>query len=314
MSAGAGGSGYAQAAGATLQAGAAIGGAYLNYRASKRQGSKNRKHQRNILQNQISWRVKDAKNAGIHPLYALGMSPAASSAPVPVSGLGDGIAEAGQHIGGAVSRMASKSQKKEEQLRLALLSSQIGESDARKNLLESEAARNRQNTRSMVEGGQTQLGVMQENGATLPNANQKAGNLIFKDNPAFIYESDLNNRTSSFPPQLRDLPGAGIITKEPSEVKTHKKGSRGIIAGEHPGFKEYRLPNGLPILLPESDSMSEALEEVPMFMYKSIYELNKRQYGENWGSDFIDFLWKGKGPSKRPSQKSRRKAREWFNK
>lgn len=53
----------------------------------------------------IQWRVKDARAAGIHPIYALGAQ-AFSPSPVSVSGsapLADGIAAMGQDIGRAVT-------------------------------------------------------------------------------------------------------------------------------------------------------------------------------------------------------------------
>ena len=53
----------------------------------------------------IQWRVKDAREAGIHPIYALGAQ-AFSPSPVSISGsapLADGIAAMGQDIGRAVT-------------------------------------------------------------------------------------------------------------------------------------------------------------------------------------------------------------------
>lgn len=53
----------------------------------------------------IQWRVKDAREAGVHPIYALGAQ-AFSPSPVSISGsapLADGIAAMGQDIGRAVT-------------------------------------------------------------------------------------------------------------------------------------------------------------------------------------------------------------------
>lgn len=70
--------------------------------------------QREFAQNGIQWRVQDAKNAGIHPLYALGGS-GASYSPSAVSvggdspsGLGRDLQDMGQGIGRAVAATASK--------------------------------------------------------------------------------------------------------------------------------------------------------------------------------------------------------------
>lgn len=69
--------------------------------------------QYDFAKNSLSWKVQDAKNAGIHPLYALGGSTPTYS-PVSVAGgggspLAEGIAHAGQDLGRAAqSAMTSK--------------------------------------------------------------------------------------------------------------------------------------------------------------------------------------------------------------
>lgn len=313
-------SGYAQAMAQVTQAAGALYGGIKDRKAQRKNVKRNIKYQREFAQNGISWRVADAKRAGIHPLYAMG-SPGASFNPVHLGGegLGPSINRAGQHISGAVNSLANKGAREEERLRLKLLESQINETDARTGLIHSEAARNKQNANIAPVGAQPQLGVM--------NETDTKGTTIAE--PMFIYEGNLNGSLFTNPnngksrqvDDLRyfgqsDLPGAGLINRKPSEVTTHKKGNRGLVAGEHPAFKEYRLPNGLPVLLPAGDTLSEVLEETPMWMYKSIYEMNKKKYGEQWADEFLDFLWKGGGTTKkkRPSFESRQKAREWYNK
>lgn len=69
---------------------------------------------RHVLQNQIQWRVEDAKKAGIHPLAALGaqISPAS---PLPgVPGGGDAIADGMGAIGDAIARALSVERKLEQ--------------------------------------------------------------------------------------------------------------------------------------------------------------------------------------------------------
>ena len=53
----------------------------------------NRQMQYDFAQNSIKWRVNDAKQAGIHPLYAMGVSPA-SAQPVYSSSSSDGMQRA----------------------------------------------------------------------------------------------------------------------------------------------------------------------------------------------------------------------------
>lgn len=67
----------------------------------------NIKLQKQFAQEGIRWKVEDARAAGIHPLYALGAS-TNSFAPVsvgavPESGLGAGIANAGQDLSRAIN-------------------------------------------------------------------------------------------------------------------------------------------------------------------------------------------------------------------
>lgn len=75
--------------------------------ASAAAAANNIKLQKKFAQEGIRWRVKDAKEAGIHPIYALGAQ-TPSYTPVsqsftPESGLATGLAAAGQNIGRAVN-------------------------------------------------------------------------------------------------------------------------------------------------------------------------------------------------------------------
>jgi len=76
------------------------------------QAELNRQMQLKFAQNAIQWKVADAKEAGIHPLYALGAS-TSSYSPVSIgstadNSLGEGIAKAGQDISRAVSATADR--------------------------------------------------------------------------------------------------------------------------------------------------------------------------------------------------------------
>lgn len=88
--------------GPALSAGANIFGALLG----DSDASRNRKAQMQMAQNAISWRVADAKRAGVHPLFAMGASmpmysPVSSSAP-------DFVANAGQDIGRALETVMTR--------------------------------------------------------------------------------------------------------------------------------------------------------------------------------------------------------------
>lgn len=83
-------------------AGSLIGGAIgssSNKKVAKQQWRRTKK----LAQNQIQWRVKDAQQAGIHPLAALGMSPIGNAAMPTGSVMGDAIQNAAGSIGQGVS-------------------------------------------------------------------------------------------------------------------------------------------------------------------------------------------------------------------
>ena len=57
---------------AALAAGGQLLGGLISNQTQKKINDKNLSYNREVLQNQIQWKVDDAKKAGIHPLYALG--------------------------------------------------------------------------------------------------------------------------------------------------------------------------------------------------------------------------------------------------
>ncbi len=259
--------------GAALAAGASLIGSGISAGANIYQGVKNRQLQREFFNRNLEWqdtlsktsiqrRTADAKKAGLHPLFALGAN-VSGGQPIQVSGGNDNsIANAGQGIGTAVSRMLDQNGKQAQALQLKLLETQIGESDARKQLLLSEAARNNQ-------AGKSGLGIQQE----LPPGNVTVGEL-----------------------QQVAPDSAGLINVQPTPQKTHKKNRPGILAGENAGFQEFVLPGGQPIQLPASEegSLSEVLEAVPLYMWPGIIRYNSKFYGDPWTNDFRDFTMFGK--------------------
>lgn len=70
---------------------------------------KDRKLQADAMQHGISWRVADAKRAGVHPLYALG-APTFSPSPVSTGGydLPSALGDMGQNIGRAAEAYTPK--------------------------------------------------------------------------------------------------------------------------------------------------------------------------------------------------------------
>ena len=97
-----------------ISAGANLVGGFLNRQAKKdevaaqeRMAAQNIQLQKDFAQQGIRWKVEDAKQAGIHPLYALGAS-TTSFSPVSISGgadtsMGDAVSRAGGDIGRAIN-------------------------------------------------------------------------------------------------------------------------------------------------------------------------------------------------------------------
>lgn len=96
---------------ALIGGGASLLGGLLGRESSRSSANRNIDLQREFAQQGIRWRVEDAKAAGIHPLYALGASPASFS-PISVSDpLGPAIASAGQDVSRAYEATRTRSER-----------------------------------------------------------------------------------------------------------------------------------------------------------------------------------------------------------
>lgn len=118
-------SSFSSIAGPLIGAGASLaGGLYSANKASQVANNinlLNYKQAKEFAQNQIQWRVNDAKKAGIHPLAALGASLYQSS-PTAVgadtSGLGQGLSEMGQNISRAIDSYQTRADRLREQQKI----------------------------------------------------------------------------------------------------------------------------------------------------------------------------------------------------
>lgn len=124
--------------------------------------------QREFAKSGIKWRVEDAKAAGLHPLYALGGT-GATYQPSPMalmtpdqSGLGRGLAEAGQAVGRSIQAQQTPAQRQAEALQLQLLHAQVQKEHTLAAYYDSEAARNRQAAfqSSSIPEGKVTIGEM----------------------------------------------------------------------------------------------------------------------------------------------------------
>lgn len=109
----------------------ALGGPLLNHFSNERDiqnqrdmANDNIQMQREFAQNGVRWRVEDARNAGIHPLAALGMQ-GASYSPVSIgdtrnNALGDGLSNMGQNIARAAEATSTASERSDKYMDLQI--------------------------------------------------------------------------------------------------------------------------------------------------------------------------------------------------
>ena len=145
--------GWGALAGAAIGAVGSLIGGKKAADNSKAVAKMNIEAQKEFAQNSIRWRVEDAKNAGIHPLYSLGAS---TNSFTPVSGYtGDyGISDAANTFGQGINRAVQAKmtneerqalqakQEMQETFQLADLNMRQQESDAKTLMYKSEALRN----------------------------------------------------------------------------------------------------------------------------------------------------------------------------
>lgn len=114
-----------------------VAGGFLNNAASKAAAEEAYENQKNIIQHQTSWLVKDAKRNGIHPLAVLGMNPA--SGPPPAQVFDSGLGEAASAVGSALERKMDPMQ----QLQMRASQQAIEQSMAETDLTRTQAASQR---------------------------------------------------------------------------------------------------------------------------------------------------------------------------
>lgn len=93
-----------------ISAGSQLAGGVIQGGANKKEGKRAWRRTKTLNQNQIQWRVKDAKAAGIHPLAALGMSPIGNAVPSTGSVMGDAVANAGSAVAQGVANSSLNKQ------------------------------------------------------------------------------------------------------------------------------------------------------------------------------------------------------------
>ena len=89
-----------------------------NIRAAKSAAAGDRAWQQKLLQNQIQWRMQDARAAGVSPAVALGGSVVGSGTSSPTPQIQNELHHMGQGVGRAAASMLTPAQQSEQNLRL----------------------------------------------------------------------------------------------------------------------------------------------------------------------------------------------------
>jgi len=91
---------------ALIGVGGNLAGGVIGKSADKKAANKAYRRQKEFAQNAISWKVQDAKNAGLHPLFAMGAG-SASYQPTLMAGqdpMGTAVADSAQQLGRAYAQ------------------------------------------------------------------------------------------------------------------------------------------------------------------------------------------------------------------
>lgn len=229
---------------------------------------------REELQNAVTWRVADARRAGIHPLYALGMQ-APQSFPIALDDkVGPAIAEMGQGLGSALHRSMDAVSRDKHQMEMALGSAQLDVMDAQAQMYRSEAMRNMQAPAAPMPG----LGIQRES----PGA--------------------VSGKFEGFEGQDAVVPG--VIDVKPAEVVSPKAGDKSMVAGINPYGEEQWYHNRLPMMVPrtQGESIEEIWSEMSAPAFMGWILRNGQLYGEGWINDFINMRYFGRTPLRDWSQ------------
>lgn len=269
---------------------------------AKSEAERNRSAQREAAQSSIQWRVADAQAAGVHPLFALGASPASFS---PVhSGAPEAFARSGQSFGRAISAAMAEDQKEVKEAQLEQVRAQTAKDLAQAQYYDSLSFR------TLTEDQPARPLTL---GMTVPS---------FLDNRGDIWTDTSPVGTSVRERAVKKGPGAptGDFTFEPRKITSASGGDPSVVAGP-PGafwqpwtvgvqsgsmgteFGRSDYDRHLLIVLPTSGAnASEAIEAISEGGGRSpvgaaIWAENVRRYGAEYMHALRDRL---RGSSGRP--------------
>lgn len=221
-----------------------------NIEFQREMAARNEALQREFAQMGVRWRVSDAVNAGLHPVFALtgggaafAPNPVAINAP-PAIAQGTALRDMGQNLSRAVMAQESVEQQQIREANLRIMAAQERKEHAMASFYESEAARNRQGAVAS---------------APMP--------------PAVPPSGDLSDRRLMF----------DVTKPKADEPISRMVNEPSITAGEHAFWQKYEIKPGVPLLLPRSDEgPSESLQDLPYWMYPVVIKKNVDTFGWGW--------------------------------
>lgn len=214
------------------------GGIYSDIRADKRAG-KNDALQREFAQNGISWKVDDARRAGVHPLYALGASTTSySPQSIGSSGVGDALGSMGENINRSIAASST------EKGRAAQLAATLAETQIEGAKLDNDIKRQRLASSARTTGtSNAQVGPpLPAIVGGVPGADKYedapamiAGGQRFRHAPGWMNAEDAEKRYGDL---VQELYGMGVLIADTHENLKHwTRPYRPSLGGKIPAWK-----------------------------------------------------------------------------
>lgn len=254
------------AAPAAIGAGGGIISNLINQNQQENEATRNQSNFNTQMDNTIQRRVEDAKRAGIHPLYALGMGSGASSQPITINDqIGPSLQMAGQNMSSALARMQTVEEKTTQDLTNGLIRAQTRQAEAQAMLTDSERMR-------IMQAGQTGLGPQKAN-PNLPNGQ-------VANPPGFIG------------------PVQDVIDVKGSPVISGSSQAPGFLTGTNDYYQEWRIRPGFYLPLPrsEDEGPEETIQNMSPGAWHGMLGQGQEKYGGNWAQEMSDWRYKGIPP------------------
>jgi len=232
---------------AIIPAAASLVGGLFDKKSAESQADQNTALQREFAQSGVQWKVEDAKKAGVHPLYALGAQTHSFSPNAVFTNAGSTMAEMGQNLTRAYKASQPQDENNISKLQEELVRAQIAKTNAE--------------TSVILDGNRSTDTI------NLPLMGSYQG--------APIQRFDLPE--GQVPLQSPSGKQQGHFVYKPDEITSRRPDSPHVTAGtEQPFFKEFRMSNNRPALLPKT---FEDDAEIPVMLWPSIIKENVQRYG-----------------------------------